>query len=204
MLKLANLLANQGYAVIVPDLYRGEASGAVHRAMFLTLTTPVERTISDMQSAFDYLAAQNGVNADRMGVMGVGYGGGVALRYASMNPRITAIVDAYGSVLTDADTLNHLSGPVQGIFAQDDLFVPARQVGPFRAALDAAYVPNHIQIYPDFGSGFFANPQIGFPSSEVRRIWDQDVVAFFDEQLKGIAPTTTPEPEAESTAEPLS
>jgi carboxymethylenebutenolidase len=181
--RLANLLADQGYVVIAPDLYRGATSAVLPRAYVLRMTTPHERAMSDLQSTFDYLISLNTVDPNAIGMIGFGYGGGLALRYAARNPQVSAVVDAYGEVLPGPDALGELRGPVMGLFTRRDSPVRPAQVDQFRALLDEAGVENDLTVYETLRGGFFHFPEITVIGSDVHMAW-QEVVAFFDTHLK--------------------
>ena len=183
VLRLTNLLANEGYVVIAPDLYRGAASAMLPRAMLLESRTPDNRVMSDLQSAFDYLTSVDTVDPNAIGMIGLGYGGGAALRYAASNPQISAVVDAYGDVLDDSDALDELRGPVLGLFAGQDSRIRSEQVDAFEVLLDEAGIENDLTVFNHLSSGFFHFPEITVIGSTIHNTW-QDVVAFFDANLK--------------------
>jgi carboxymethylenebutenolidase len=181
--RLANLLADEGYVVIAPDLYRGAASAMLPRAQLLRLLSPGNRVMSELQSAFDYLLSVNTVDPNAIGVIGFGYGGGAALRYAASNPQVSAVVDAYGDMLRSPDELGDLHGPVLGLFAGKDSGVRASQVDQFEALLDDAGIENDLNLLNNLSPGFFHFPEITVIGSSPYNAW-QDVVAFFDKHLK--------------------
>ena len=63
IIKKADLLAGQGYVVLAADSYRGQTTALIPRAIFLTVTTPQDRIASDLDAAFGYLEAVQGVDA---------------------------------------------------------------------------------------------------------------------------------------------
>lgn len=181
--RLANLLADEGYVVIVPDLYRGAASAMLPRARLLNLLATRDRVLSDVQSAFDYLLTVSTVNPNAIGMIGLGTGGGAALRYAARNPRISAVVDAYGDMLRSPDELGELRGPVLGLFAGQDAGARASQVDQFGALLDDAGIVNDLSLLSHLSPGFFRFPEITVIGSSPYNAW-QEVVAFFEANLK--------------------
>lgn len=178
MIRLANRLSAAGLTVIVPDLYRGTSAGFAPRAALLSLTLPSERALTDLQAAFDYLLSQEQVNPRRLGVVGLGSGGKLALQLAARNPNIKAAVNAYGETLTD---LNGFEGAVMGVFGTRDWYVRPAQVEQFRAALEAAGIKVDIHWYPGF-SGFLRFPGIGTTGSDAHVAW-QALVDFLDARL---------------------
>jgi len=73
--ELAEALAAEGYIVLAPDAYRGEVTDQVPRALFLRLTTPQEQISADLDAAFEYLLAVDGVDPGRMASLGYCFGG---------------------------------------------------------------------------------------------------------------------------------
>jgi dienelactone hydrolase len=167
----------------VPDLYRGASADAFPRALFLALTAPAERLLADTQSAYDYLVSLDRVDSQRIGILGMSLGGGVALRYATQNPDIKVIVNAYGAVLTDPNALRSLGGPVLGVFGAKDLFVRPAQVAQFEAALAAAGVESTIVVDPTLGDDFLRFPDVANPGLSAYEAWQQ-IVVFLETNLK--------------------
>lgn len=181
-IRLANLLSEAGYVVIAPDLFRGASSGVLTRALLLSGTTAEAQVMQDVQSAYDYLTGLDVVQADSVGILGLGYGGGMAVRFAAEQPGIGATVTAYGDVPTRPDLLAELNGPVLGVFGELDLFVTPDQAERFKAALETADMPHEVVIYDALGHDFLTFPQITVEGALAGQVW-QRVVRFFDQNL---------------------
>jgi carboxymethylenebutenolidase len=181
MIRLANHIAREGYLVIVPDLYRGASANAFPRALLLSRLTPAARILSDLNSTFAYLMAHERVNTRHIGIVGFGFGGGAALRYAVDNPNLTAIVNAYGAVITGPEALAQLGGPVLGTFGSQDWLIRPAQVSQFRAALEAAGIEHTIFIHPQPG-GYLKFPDITVTGSDPHVAWTE-ILAFLDAHL---------------------
>lgn len=159
--EMADLLAEEGYVVLAPDTYRGRLATSIPGALFLRIGAPVERVNSDMQAAYDYLVMQPGVDPARVAVMGFCYGGGVALRHATVNPQIAATINLYGDMIETVDGFGALltSGkPLLGIFGEVDQQIPVSEVEAFRQTLAETTIPHQVTIYPGVGHAF-VNPQ---------------------------------------------
>ena len=154
VIEKADALAQEGYVVVAPDTYRGKTTGWIPRAIYLRVTTPMERVIVDMDAAFDWLAGQPDVDPDRVAVMGFCYGGDAALQYSLNSDKPAATGIFYGSLVTDPAQLSVLPGPVLGIFGAEDASIPLSEVNAFDVALDTAGIPNQITIYPGVGHAF--------------------------------------------------
>ena len=187
IVEMADRLAEQGYVVLAPDTYRGPTTRQVPRAIFLRVTVPEDRVDADMQAAFDYLAGREDVSADRIGVMGFCYGGGVALRHGVRNAEIAAVINLYGDTITDSEnfgTLPESGAPVLGIFGSADMQIPVSEVEAFDAALDGAGIPNTVTIYEDMPHAFVQPDNIDEPGAP-QDAWEQ-IIAFLDETLKTV------------------
>lgn len=82
----AELLAKQGYIVIAPDAAYQGASGGTPR----NVDTPSSRT-ADLHAAADFISTYAGVDANRIGILGICGGGGYTLNAAKTDKRFKAI-----------------------------------------------------------------------------------------------------------------
>ena len=82
----AELLAKQGYIVIVPDAaYQGASVGTPRN-----VDTPSSRT-ADLHAAADFISTYAGVDANRIGILGICGGGGYTLNAAKTDKRFKAV-----------------------------------------------------------------------------------------------------------------
>jgi carboxymethylenebutenolidase len=191
----AEALAEAGYVVIAPDMFRGRTTSWVPSAIYQVVSTPQEQLVADLDAVYAWLEAQPDVQAERVGIMGFCFGGRTSLIYSLANTRLAATAILYGSLITKADQLRALPGPVLGIFGGADQSISVAEVRAFEAALNEAGVPNQITIYEGQPHAFVRS--IG----EIRQdgvqgqAWEQ-VVTFFDENLKGASTLRRPDPAA--------
>nr|WP_314753693.1 alpha/beta hydrolase [uncultured Capnocytophaga sp.] len=82
----AELLAKQGYIVIVPDAAYQGASGGTPR----NVDTPSSRT-ADLHAAADFISTYAGVDANRIGILGICGGGGYTLNAEKTDKRFKAV-----------------------------------------------------------------------------------------------------------------
>ncbi|MBI3242447.1 MAG: dienelactone hydrolase family protein [Chloroflexi bacterium] len=179
----AEALAQEGYIVVAPDLFRGSTTGWVPRAIYQVVSTPQEQIIGDLDAVFAWLESQADVKADRIAVMGFCFGGGASLRYSLTNNGLAGTVLLYGSPITDASQLKSLPGPVLGIFGGADQSISVSQVNAFEAGLNEAGVPNQITIYENQPHAFVKSIeeiQQGGPQGQA---WDE-VLVFLKETLQ--------------------
>lgn len=150
----ADALAEEGYVVVAPDMYRGQTTDWLPRAIFLALNVPESQALDDLDPVFQWLQAQPEVDAERIVVMGFCYGGGKALRYSLRNDKLAGAAIFYGSLESDPALLRRLPGPVLGIFGAEDRAPSPQEVGYFETGLQAAGVDHEITIYEGVGHAF--------------------------------------------------
>lgn len=150
----ADALAAEGYVVVAPDMYRGQTTGWLHRAIHLALTIPETQVLGDLDLVFAWLQQQPEVDLERIVVMGFCYGGGKALQYSLINPGLAATAVFYGALESDPAILRRLPGPVLGIFGAEDQAPSPDEVAHFQAGLGAAGIDHEITIYEGVGHAF--------------------------------------------------
>jgi len=144
----ADLLAQEGYVVIAPSMFRENTTSLLPRAIYQVVSTPVEQIHADADAVFKWLAVQPDVNAKRIAIMGFCFGGRTSLQYSLQQPQLAATIIFYGSVDVPPEKLTALSGPVLGIFGEADSSIPLDEVRAFESGLQTAGVPHQISIYP--------------------------------------------------------
>lgn len=177
-------LAEEGYVVVAPDTFRGSTTSWIPRAIFQVITTPPERVNQDLDSVFAWLAAQPNVRADRIAIMGFCYGGRTSLLYSLHNPNLAATAIFYGSLVTDANVLKQLAGPVLGIFGGADQSIPLEEVRAFESALQQAGVPHEITIYEGQPHAFVTDMESIRAGGVQGQAWAQ-LLSFLDRNLRG-------------------
>ncbi len=186
--KQARRLAEKGYAVLAPDLYRGEVAKDVEEAHILSRALPEERVSAELKAAVDYVAGLPAVRKDRIGVLGWDMGGGYALDAAVRDRRLRAAVVCYGRLTTDAKLLAGLQAPVLGVFGAKDEGIPPETLKCFRAAMaKAGKRVAGLHVYPDCDTGFMdpASPYLTGPPpvAAVADAWAR-IDAFLATELK--------------------
>jgi carboxymethylenebutenolidase len=182
----AKLLAKEGYVVIAPDTYRNQRTDWIPRAIYLSASTPKDRVNTDMGAVFSWLEVQANVDPKRIAVMGFCYGGTVALNFSLSNLRVAATAVFYGQLVTDAEILKRLPGPVLGVFGGADVSIPLEKVRAFEAGLKAANISHEVKVYDGMGHAFVqgvAEIEAGGPQGQA---WTQ-LKAFLNRSLQNRA-----------------
>ena len=194
--EMADRIAAQGYAVLVPNLVfragrapvipdlvarlQSEDRGAVFaelRPMMEQLTPDV--AARDTQAYVDFLEQQPGVDAGSIGITGYCMGGALALRAAAQLPdRVVAAASFHGGNLAPDEP----AGPQQGAgrmraevyaaHADADSSMPPEQIARLEAALDAAGIPYTSEVYEGAHHGFTMSDTAVHDAGAEQRHWD--------------------------------
>src|SRR5262249_10035991 len=111
---LARGLANEGYVVLAPDLYRGKVAMNQEEAHQLMRGAPKDRIDRDLRGAFAYLQGRTDVNKLKIGSIGWCMGGRWSLTLAVEEPSLAAAVDYYGGPPTDDASIAKIKAPILG------------------------------------------------------------------------------------------
>jgi carboxymethylenebutenolidase len=177
-------LAGHGYVALAVDLYRGEVAHDPQFAYELTVNTPSDRVLRDLEAAIHFLVARADVNKEKVGSIGWSVGGKWSLLLAVNDPFLAACVVNYGSVPTEPADIQRIHAPVLGIFGADDRFIAADDAFAFEDAMKGAHKSIEIKMYRHAGHDF-ANPtdKLGFDEAAADDAW-QRTIAFLDQHLK--------------------
>jgi carboxymethylenebutenolidase len=155
MMRIADELAAEQYAVMIPDIFnRGSWLSCVRKVMS-ELKSGTGQGIQDLIDARNWLAKQYYVDSGRVAVMGLCMGGGFALLLGKTGLfRVSA--PFYGQVPPSLEG----SCPVVASYgAKDWLLADAERL---KKDLDARQIPHDMKVYPDAGHGFMNRPANGF------------------------------------------
>ena len=180
----ASKLADQGYAALAVDLYRGKVATTPDVAHEIMRGVPEDRAKRDLHAAFDFLASQPNVKKDRIGSIGWCMGGGYSLDVALQEPTLAAAVINYGHLATETDALKKINAPILGLFGAQDRGIPPADVKKFGATLDQLGKKIDIKIYDDAGHAFEnPNNKEGYREADAADAWKR-TVDFLSSTLK--------------------
>ncbi|MGA9295432.1 MAG: dienelactone hydrolase family protein [Ignavibacteriaceae bacterium] len=175
--------ADDGYAALAIDLYRGKSTSNPKEAAELSGSVPKERAITDLKAAYNYLINLPKVDSEKIGSIGWCMGGGYSLQAAINIPDLSACIIAYGRLTDEINEVKKINCPVLGIFAEKDPNITPEKVHDFENLLKNEGKENHIFIYPNVSHAFM-NPgnKNGYDESTANEAWNQ-IYSFLDENL---------------------
>jgi carboxymethylenebutenolidase len=202
LVEMAARLADDGYVVLLPDLFYRVGGYApldpkvVFAGDFRAIVGPMMATTDNRKAAEDtealiaYLDGRDDVAGPKIGVVGFCMGGGMALTVAGTFPdRIAAAASFHGGNLaTDAPISPHLLAPkiaaeVYVAGADHDNSYPPEMAQRLEAALSDAGVTYRAEIYPDAAHGWMKPDFPIYDEAAAERGW-RELLALFDRALR--------------------
>ncbi len=183
---IATRFADEGYAAMAPNLY-SRVGGAARFCMtqlfkaFIKLKMD-QRAVRDLRGAVAHLQSMNGVNWDRVGVVGFCMGGGFSLLLACASNQVKTSVVFYGRNPSPIDSVAGLNCPLLFMYGEDDKMI-AKGVPKLRSALESHGKSFETQSYRGAGHSFMNDTRGGFRPDAADDAWKR-TVAFLDATLK--------------------
>jgi len=186
--------ARRGYVAVMPNLFsgRGPRPICVARTMIEASRGKVN---DDIDAARAWLAEQENVDGNRIGVIGFCMGGGFALAYvAGGRPGVRAAAVNYGEVPKEASKL-YGACPIVGSYGGKDKMVGRSQAERLSQHLDALGIEHDVKVYDDAGHKFmtegdhpigklvFLPMRLGYSANAAADAWRR-VFDFFDARLE--------------------
>jgi carboxymethylenebutenolidase len=154
----AERLADAGFVALVPDLYHGELAEhtEMDKAAHLMSTLPADRAARDMSGAVDFLAGNEAVTSDGIGVVGFCMGGMLAWLLATNRPdQVKAVVSFYGFPQGEMEPdWSQLEAPVRGHMAENDDFFGPEGARSLEARLQGMGKDVQLTVHPGTGHAF--------------------------------------------------
>ena len=167
--QLSGLLAAEGYAVVLPDLFFRQGPiaeptrelGRERRSRFDEV-----QALEDLEAAIAAVVAAAGTIPSSVATVGFCMGGTFAFDLAARRSDLSTVA-YYGFPATNdaprlrpapapLDIVADISGPILGLWGDQDHAVGMDSVENFDRALDAHSVEHEFVIYPGAGHGFMA------------------------------------------------
>jgi carboxymethylenebutenolidase len=176
--------AQAGYAALAVDLLsRQGGTTANDNASIPGLLSgmPQDQFVQDFISGLRYAQQQPGVQADRVGMVGFCFGGGVTWRVAVGLPELRAAVPFYGPP-PSADEVSQINAAVLAMYADRDSRITST-AATMESAMQQAGKTFEKVIYPNTDHAFFNDTGTRYNAAAARDAWAK-MLAWFDRYLK--------------------
>ena len=176
--------AQAGYAALAVDLLSrqgGTAGKDSSSVPGLLSSMPQEQFVQDFVSGLRYAQQQPGVQADRVGMTGFCFGGGVTWRVAVGLPELRAAVPFYGPPPA-ADEVSAINAAVLAMYAERDSRITSTAPTMETAMQQAGKTFEKI-IYPDTDHAFFNDTGTRYNAEAAQDAWAK-MLAWFERYLK--------------------
>jgi len=194
--EVCDRFAEHGYVALMPDLFKdGPLAICMARAMKEVRSGTRGRVNGYIDEARRWLAGQEDVDAERIGVIGFCMGGAFALAYVAAGiPGVRAASVNYAEVPKDAASLRGAC-PIVSSYGGKDKMVGRRHAKRLSAHLEALGIENDVKVYDDAGHSFMTRGdhpiaklvylplRLGYVADSADDAW-QRVFDFFDVRLK--------------------
>lgn len=122
---ITDKLAAAGFVALAPDLYGKPATHDSNEAGALMQGLPVEKAVTELGGAVDFLLGHEAVTSTTVGAIGFCMGGGFVLQLAATRgDQVSAAVPFYGVLQGETD-FSTMTAAVQGHYGLKDDFYPA-------------------------------------------------------------------------------
>jgi carboxymethylenebutenolidase len=176
--------AQAGYAALAVDLLSrqgGTAGKDSSSVPGLLSSMPQEQFVQDFVSGLRYAQQQPGVQADRVGMTGFCFGGGVTWRVAVGLPELRAAVPFYGPP-PSADEVSAINAAVLAMYAERDSRITST-APTMETAMQQAGKTFETIIYPNTDHAFFNDTGTRYNAEAAQDAWAK-TLAWFDRYLK--------------------
>jgi carboxymethylenebutenolidase len=180
---VADRLAKEGFLAIVPDLLsskHGKSPTNPDEGRKLVGELEPARVTADLDATYAYVNGLPAVAKDQIGTIGFCWGGGQSFRYATNNPRLKAVVVAYGPAPDTAD-LKRIQAPVLGIYGENDERINAK-LPEVTAAMQSDGKTFTPEVFPGTGHGFLKPGRQGFEGPQPAKAWAR-ILEFYRARL---------------------
>jgi len=175
--RMAQLFAQAGYYVIIPDLFEGQVATTPQHAIRLVETFR-ERAYSFVNSSLKALETHTRVNG-LVAAVGLGMGGTFALEAAITRSDLEAAVALYGFPQKHLGKFKDAYAPILAIFGDQDPYVGSGVIAQFTRELLLSKLAHEVVTLEGVGHGFFTTDDSGASATAWARI-----MPFLSKHLK--------------------
>lgn len=175
-------LADEGYVVLGPDLYRGKIGTDMESTMALMQGLEREQALADISACIDYLKRQN-VTSDRFGVVGFCMGGRYTWWTAMQHNDLACIAPFYAGRFQPApDDLATVNAPALILWGSKDQSTPVDDRENILNALTEGGKFFKAVTYPA-GHAFMTPQAQGYDEQSAQDAW-RTLIRWFQTYLR--------------------
>lgn len=181
--RMANLFAQMGHYVIVPDLFTGQTADTPQAAMKLVESLS-DRGYQRVDDALTVLENHHHCNST-VAALGVGMGGSLAFEAAIKRDDLEAAVAYGGFPHTYLAQIKDANTPIYAFFGEHEPHIKPDVIKRLKEEMQKSkyQLPHKIQIVPELGHDIFAD---NFNETQKQRSRQalNDTIKFLDEYLE--------------------
>ncbi|MBC8162960.1 MAG: dienelactone hydrolase family protein [Roseiflexaceae bacterium] len=182
---VARRIAKAGYVGVAVDLLWREGGTAqvadADGIPGLLSGAPPERHVQDFQTALEYVKGQPFAQADRVGMVGFCFGGGVTWLVAAGVPELRAAVPFYGPPVPTGE-VPKINAAVLAIYAERDSRIN-QTIPEIEAAMQQNSKTYRKSIYPGVDHAFHNDTGQRYSAEAAQAAWGE-ALAWFEQYLK--------------------
>jgi carboxymethylenebutenolidase len=188
--RMAHLLAQLGYYVLIPDLFHGATASSPAEAMELVRRYG-DQAYAAVDRALRVLEKHNRTNS-RVGVVGFGMGGSLAYEAAIVRPELEAAVAFYGLPHRYFGRFHEAHAPILAFYGDREPIVKPDEIERVRQELIASPLPHEVVVLHGAARDLFADGGHTGDDSPGARAWGH-MLAFLDRFVRvGAQPPSDP------------
>ncbi|GER89649.1 putative carboxymethylenebutenolidase [Dictyobacter vulcani] len=185
-------LAQEGFAALAPDLYRGQVATTIEVARHLSQQLDQEQVLQELQQAMRYLEHSPLVQSEKVGGLGFGMGGHLATLLASTGITLGALVILYGdhdnpANITPETSIHDTNAPFLGIYGGQDETRPQEYINELKEKLTSMGTQHQIIIYPHASRSFLNPDRDTYRAEDANDAW-QHTVSWLRQHLINTQP----------------
>jgi carboxymethylenebutenolidase len=167
--QVSDRLAEQGFTVLAPDLYKGKTANTIEQAEALLKQRDHEFMGDTVKTARDLLLART--RHQTIGVVGFSLGASWSLVAAADAPdRISAAVLFYG---TGGEHFSQIRAKILAHFGDSDEWEPMEGVRAMETDMQAAGLDATFHVYPKAGHWFVEEDRPEYDPAAAKQAWDR-------------------------------
>ncbi len=152
--RFAPLLTAAGIAAYAPHYFDRTGTARATREMILD-GVHFNRWLTTAGDAVSYVAARPGVDARRIGILGVSLGGYLSMAMAAADRRVRAVAEVSGGMPSEwAPAISTATPPVLIVHGTEDTVVPVSEAYGLERLLTDRGVAHRVELLPGEGHWF--------------------------------------------------